>query len=230
MQLRLADFQVHPLAAVVHFHAEPGIPQLAGHLPGVLNMPVGDGDDHRLHRRQPQRKRPGVMLHQHPEKPFQRPQDGAMHHIGAGAAALVVLEHQVKAFRQVEVELHRSALPRPAQSVGDFDVNFGAVERAAAFINGVGQSPGHQRFPQRLGGVFPHCRLPHELVGPGGQHNVVVLKPEGGHHLEGQVQHIAHLAGHLVGQAENVGIILREPPHPHQPVQHAAALVAIDGA
>ena len=71
MQLRLADFQVHPLAAVVHLRPEAGVPQVAGHLPGVVNMPVGDGDDHGLHRRQPQGERPGVMLHQHAKEPFQ---------------------------------------------------------------------------------------------------------------------------------------------------------------
>jgi hypothetical protein len=36
-------------------------------------------------------------------------------------------------------------------------------------------------------------------------------------------------SGILLGRAEVVGVILGEAPHPHQPVHHAAALVAVDG-
>ena len=35
---------------------------------------------------------------------------------------------------------------------------------------------------------------------------------------------------HLVRPAEDVGVVLREPAHTQQPVQHAGALVAVDGA
>ena len=41
---------------------------------------------------------------------------------------------ELKAFRELEVELDRRALERAAQGVTDLDVDFGAVERAIAGV------------------------------------------------------------------------------------------------
>ena len=45
-----------------------------------------------------------------------------------------------------------------------------------------------------------------------------------------EVQHAQDLRVELVGPAEEVGVVLGEAAHAHQPVQHAGALEAVDGA
>ena len=45
-----------------------------------------------------------------------------------------------------------------------------------------------------------------------------------------EVEHAHDLGVELVGAAEEVGVVLGEAAHPHQAVQHARALEAVDGA
>ena len=227
LQLGLPDLLVHALAAVVHVYAEAGITKLGGHLLGVLVVAVGDGDHHRLDRSQPQRERPGVVLHEDAEEALKRAENGAVDHVGARPIALVVLEDEIEPFGQVEVKLDRGALPVAAQRVLDLDVDFWAIESAPAGVDFVGQATGDQGLAQRLGGVVPRVRFADVLVGTSGQHDVVFLEPEGTHDLESQVEHIAHLIRDLIWEAEDVRVVLGEATDPHESVQHAAALVSI---
>ena len=59
---------------------------------------------------------------------------------------------------------------------------------------------------------------------------MVLGEPEGLENLKGQVQHAADFALHLLRHAENMGVVLSEPAHPHQAVHHPAALVAVHRA
>ena len=153
-----------------------------------------------------------------------------MDHVGLATAAFGVLVGQVEPMGQVEVELHRGALPGAAQGVGDVDVNLGSVERSTAFIHGERQTPILQRALQRFGGVLPHLWVANVLLGPGGQRDGIIFEPECVQQFEGQFQDPAHLIFHLVRCAEDMGVVLGETAHAHQPVQNPAPFVAIDRA
>ncbi len=84
------------------------------HLPGVLDVPVGDGDDAHLLRREPHRERPRVVLHQDAEEAFQRTEQRPVHHVGAMFHAVLAHVGHVEALRLVEVKLDRRQLPLAA--------------------------------------------------------------------------------------------------------------------
>ena len=153
-----------------------------------------------------------------------------MHHVGAAAASLGVLEGQVEPFRQVEVELDGGALPGAADGVG----------------NGVCLSWARRRprLPSSTSKAMPRCSkaLRRELVawshisgsptyfsGAGCQGDGVVGETEGLEQLQGEVEDSANFGFNLVGLAEDVGVVLGKAADSHQAVKHAAALVAVDG-
>ena len=150
-----------------------------------------------------------------------------MDHVGLDPVALVVLIGQLEPLGQVEVELHGRALPSPAQSVGDVDVNLGSVERAAAFVDAEGQPTLSQRPAQGSGRMLPHIVVSDGFLRTGGYHDGILGESEGLKKLEGQVQHAADLVLDLVRAAEYVGVVLGEAPDPHQAVEHAAPFVAV---
>ena len=78
--------------------------------------------------------------------------------------------------------------------------------------------------------MVPHLRVAHALFGAGGQRYHVVVESEGTDEVECEVEHTQHLVFHLIGAAEDVGVVLGEAAHTHGAVQGAAALVTIDGA
>ena len=48
--------------------------------------------------------------------------------------------------------------------------------------------------------------------------------------MEGEGQHPVDLLRHLVRAAEDMGVVLREPPHPEEAVEHPTPLVTVDRA
>lgn len=75
------------------------------------------------------------MLRNDRNKPLQAAQDGSMNNHRAGHDRLVRRPvSQVEALRELEVELDGRALEGAAEGVADRDVNFGAVERAVAWV------------------------------------------------------------------------------------------------
>jgi len=65
--------------AGIHFHAQTSGLQLRFHFFGVRDMPLADGHQPDLHRRQPQRKRTGIVSISTPKKRSTLP-NRAMHH------------------------------------------------------------------------------------------------------------------------------------------------------
>ena len=78
--------------------------------------------------------------------------------------------------------------------------------------------------------MFPHLQVAHVLLRAGGQSDAVIGETEGFHQLEGQFQHAANFVLNLLRAAEDMGVVLGEAAHPHQAMQHAAALVAVNRA
>ena len=130
-----ADFLVHALVAGVNLHPVATGVQLCPDRIGVFLVAVGDWYHHCLHWSQPHREGATVVLDENAQEPLHGTQDGPVHHVRTAAAALIVLVGQVEPLRQVEIELHRGALPSPPQGVGDVDVYLGPIEGPAAFVH-----------------------------------------------------------------------------------------------
>ncbi len=86
LQLRFADLEVHFFFAIVQFDAQTGGLQLIDNLLRVLGLAIGNRHHHRLHRRQPHRKRARVVLDQNAEEALDRTVQRAMHHQAADAS------------------------------------------------------------------------------------------------------------------------------------------------
>ena len=69
--LGLPDLVLHPVVRVVDLDPEPARGEDRGQLAAGLHMPIGDRDDDRLDRGQPERERPGVMLDEDADEPLE---------------------------------------------------------------------------------------------------------------------------------------------------------------
>ena len=72
------DLVLHPVRRVVDLHAQAAGSKQRRELVGGLDVPVGDRDDRRLDRRQPERERPAEVLDQDADEPLERAVDGAV--------------------------------------------------------------------------------------------------------------------------------------------------------
>ena len=138
LQLGLANLVVHLFLAVVELDPEPAPRAVGADLPGVVQVPIGNRQDDRLHRRQPERERAGEVLDQDGDEALEAAEDGAVDHhrpvlgvVGADVVQVEALGHRV-------IELDRAALPLAAERVGDVEVDLRPVERAVAGVDRVG--------------------------------------------------------------------------------------------
>ena len=68
---------------------------------------------------------------------------------------------------------------------------------------------GSKGLPQSVLRALPDCIATHSLLWPGGQIHLQLGEAKGPHHVLYQVQGGANLVSYLVGQAEDVAIILQ---------------------
>ena len=187
-----------------------------------------------MHRRQPHREGAGVVLNQHAEEALHRAEQCAVDHQRAVARAVGCHVFEFEPLRQVEVELHGRELPGAANGINQLDINLGPVENRLAFHAFEGNVHPSERVHQRALGLFPVFDLAGVVRGPvgvaHGKLHFVVLKAEGLEQRQRKIHAGFNLGFDLVGGAENVGVVLRKAAHAQQPVQHARALPAIDGA
>ena len=73
---------------------------------------------------------------------------------------------QIEALRQVEVELHRAALPGATERVGQVNVDLRSVEGAVALVDAIIDTARLQDTMQRLLGLVPDRVVPHPHLGP----------------------------------------------------------------
>src|SRR5581483_1167259 len=78
LQLGFANLVVYLFLTLVEIGAQTGLFQAIPHLPRVVEMPIGDRQYRRLDRRQPQRKRPRVVLDEDADEPLEASDDRAM--------------------------------------------------------------------------------------------------------------------------------------------------------
>ncbi len=125
-------------------------------------------------------------------------------------------------------------MPGAADGVDELDVDFGAVERGFAgdgFIRNVELLHG---FGKRGRGALPVFGLAGVIFRMGGipvgELDFEFVETEIFHHGEGEIDAGFDFAFDLRRRAENVRVVLREAADAEEAVEHAAALVAIDGA
>ena len=187
--------------------------------------PVGDGQEDRLHRRQPDREGPGEVLDQDSHEALQGAQDHPVQHHRAVAFPVRADVGEIEALRQGEIALDGGALPAPLQGVLELDVDFGPVEGPFPGADVVGQPPGLERPDEGVGGQVPLRVGADGFLRPGGQLHFVV-EPENRHDLGHELQDPQDFAFHLLRHAQDMGIVLGELAHPGEAVQHPGTLVA----
>src|ERR1035438_9365063 len=103
-------------------------------------MPLADGNQPHLYRREPQREGSAVMLDEYAEKALNRPKQRAVNHHRLMALAVFADIFQLEAGGQGEVELHGGQLPETAEDIDDFYIDFRAVEGCFAGNDFVGDA------------------------------------------------------------------------------------------
>ena len=123
----------------------------------------------------------------------------------------------------------RVQLPRSAQRVLDVDVDLGAVERALARVQLVGEAVGLERLVERGLRRVPLRLGPEPFRGPRRELERR-LEVEGLVPLAHQLQQRRDLVLELVEAAVDVGVVLRELTDAEEPRQRARPLVAVQPA
>ena len=156
------------------------------HLMAVGGVPVGDGDDERLHRGQPRGQVAAVVLEQDAHEALDAAQQRAVDHdrpmlfvVGPGVGDVEALGHG-------EVDLDGAALPGAAHDVADVKVDLGAVEGAVAGVEHVGERLaagallGVEHAREGALGALPHLVAADALLGPRAELDLDVAEAERG--------------------------------------------------
>src|SRR5437762_2528600 len=156
-------------------------------------------------------------------------EDGAVDHDGPLGLAVGVDVFEREAVRLLEVDLDGRNLPAPSQRVLDVDVDLGAVERALARVQLVGEAVSLERLVERGLRRVPLRLGPEPFRGPRRELERR-LEVEGLVPLAHQLQQRRDLVLELVEAAVDVGVVLRELADAEEPRQRARPLVAVQPA
>ena len=132
-----ADFKADLLVSQIHFDPKPLIFQEFGRPAHVIGLPVGDIHDHGLYRGQPGRELPGVVFDENGQESLHGAQDRPMQHDRAVGSPILADVFSTQALGQHEVDLQGAALPVPADRVLEHELEFRAIERPLARVQGV---------------------------------------------------------------------------------------------
>src|SRR5712692_2350866 len=170
------------------------------------------------------------MLYKHADESLDRAEDRAMDHYRALFGAGAVGVGQVEALGRIVIELYRRDLPFTLERVGHVDLYFGAVKRAFLRIYlELDLVAAHRVAELRLG--HPPLLLGAEmLIGHGRELETEVLESELSIHVAHHLEVERDFVFDLVLAAEDVRVVLRHRTHPHQAVQRARALRAMQPA
>ena len=219
----VADF----FAPLVHFHPDVQFLKICRQFLGILDIPVGDRQNLDLHRRDPSREGSGVMLDQDADEPFHAAECNPVDHHRTMPLAVFADIGQIKPFRHQHIQLNGAALPGPADGILQVEVNFGTIESAISRIDLVGHAALIERLFQCSRRHFPDFVRSHRILRFGGQFRVVGQAESRINNIE-QVHDSHNFLFDLRRQHEDVGIILREAPHPHQTMQCARQFMPVD--
>lgn len=155
-ELGVADFGVHAFVAVVDFDAEAVGAEGRGDFVGVGLVAVGDGDDDRLCRCEPEGEVAFVFFDEEGDHAFHGGDDPAVNDDGAMAGAIFADVFEAELAGEVEVDLDGSEGFFFALGGGELDVDLGAVEGGFAFGGEVLEAEAVEDATEEGFAFFPH--------------------------------------------------------------------------
>src|SRR5215472_5114882 len=212
------DLLLKTFVRVVDVDAVARVAQALCDRRGILELTVGDRQNHRLNRSEPHRESAAVMLDEHAEEPFERSEERTVDHDRAMLGAVLTDVRQLEALRQVEVDLHGRQLPVAADRIAHLDVELRAVERAAAFVHLIRKAGVLARLLDRVRGTLPRCFVTERFLRPRRDEELIVGESERAKDCERGVGSALEFAEQLIGRAEKMCVVLREAADPHEPV------------
>src|SRR6266478_5373748 len=234
LELRVADFGGQLFVAVIEVDANIVALQSFGDVLGVIGDFFADRADFHLHRREPQREGARVVFDQDAEEALDGAEQRAVHHERLMLGAVFADVLQAEARGEIEIELHGGELPGTADRVDELDVDFRAVERAFAyhlFERNVHALHGVSESGCGAGPVFGLCGVLFRMRWiPIGVFDFKFFEAEMFHDGESKIDAGLDFGFDLRGHAEDMRVVLGEAADAQQAVEHAAALVTIDGA
>ena len=182
-------------------------------------MPVGHRQHQHLHRRQPGREGPGVVLDEDAEEPLHRPEQRPVDHDRAVAGVVRARVLEAEELRQLEVDLDGGQLPRAADGVARLHRDLGPVERAATLVEHQVQVLLLRGLPEALGRLGPVLvRADRLILRLRRQLQVELAQPVVAQERQHEPQQRLQLLRHLLAAAEDVRIVLRHAAHPRETV------------
>ena len=196
----------------------------------VRNEIGRDGEQFDLSRGKPERERPGEVLDQDPHETLEAAVDGSVEHDGPMLRAIRADKVQVELLGHLEIELDRTALPRPADAVFEMEVYLRSVESAVARVDGELRPGFLERFFERAFGDIPLLFGSHGILRPGGKLDAIREPEDVGINVATQLHDSLDFFLHNLRRAVQMRIVLREAANAHQSVEHARTLVPVDDA
>ena len=230
LELRVADLAVDLGAPQVDRDPEAGGLKLLLDVGRIAIHLLADRQDADLLRGQPQRKRRGEVLYQHPHEPLHAAERRPMHHDRAMGLVVGADVFKLEPLGQVIVKLHRSQLPLAADAVADHEVGLGAIKRGFAQARLEGQFHVFQHMPQRRLGPLPVLFAADVLVAFGiaqRQLHAVIVEPQRPQHELHQFDGLAELVLDLIGSAKLMGVVLRQAADAQHAVQLSRLFVPV---
>src|SRR3990172_1624619 len=224
----IPDLEADLLVPSIHLRTRLCRSQPVGHLAGIGLEAVRYRDDPGLHRGKPHREGTGVMLDQDTEEPLQRPEERTVNHEGTMRPVIVPHIADIETLRQVEVELDGRALPGPTEGILHLQVDLRPIEGTPPLLNLILDSRTVGRPAQRHGRLVPQGRVPHRLIRSSCDKGLVLVEAECAQEEQTEIDGPGDLFHHLLGRAEDMRVVLGEPPNAQEAVKHPGALEAID--
>src|SRR5437867_59600 len=194
---------------LVEMHAEAFGAEPRGDIARVRERGLAHRDDRDLLPREPEREVARVMLDETADEALEAPEEHTVDHHRSLALTLVVHVRHVEALGQVEVDLHRRALPLASDRVVDLDVDLGRVEDAAALVDLVRDLADAERGTQGRLGLVPQLVGAESLLGTRRQIDRRLRVAEDAEELESEIEDLADLVLRLVPGAEDMRVVQR---------------------
>ena len=247
LNLRIPDLLIQSQTRSVNFSEEAFKQESIIHLSGEVQVQLRHREQGDLPGIEPEGPFACSLFSQNCDHPLQRAQNGSVDDDRPVEACLdVLLDHvrvlnhfvlrvfvrgpglvlQVEALGQVEVELDGPALVLAFQGVVDLDIDFRAVEGPVARVDFPGLAQVLQAFGQLAFGCLPELLAAQGGLGPGRQLEFVVEAQQAVDVVQ-EVKTAFDLVLDLVLAAENVAVVLHEPPDSGQPCEGPRELVPV---
>lgn len=185
-------------------------------------------NDQHLPRAQPKRPLARKMLRNNRQKPLQTPQNRPMYNNRPIRSLIRTPILQIEPLRQLEVQLYRRTLETPLQRIPNRDINFRSVERPVPRVDlPFARIMLLQRLLELLLRLVPRLNRAQVII-RARRKLQLELEPEQPVDVLHEVEQGADLVLELRGHAEDVRVVLHEPPHAREPGERAARFVAVD--